>query len=95
MLTPEMQTAVDWVKANERSLSDWHQTVWDFHVPAWREYKSAAWYVGRLCAEGFPVEAGSAGMPTAFCATWGEDGPAIGSYAEYDAVPGNSQQAVP
>lgn len=37
MVTPEKQTAVDWVKANERSLSDWHQTVWDFHGPAWRE----------------------------------------------------------
>ncbi len=99
MLTPEKQTAVDWVNDNESNLSDWHQTIWDFHEPAWREYKSAAWYVGRLRAEGFTVEEGSAGMPTAFCATWaangGEGGPVIGSYAEYDAVPGNSQQAVP
>lgn len=95
MLTPEKQTAVDWVNDNENNLSDWHQTIWSFHEPAWREYKSAAWYVKRLRAEGFTVEEGSAGMPTAFHATWGEDGPVIGSYAEYDAVPGNSQQAVP
>ena len=76
-------------------MSDWHSTIWDFHEPAWREYRSAAWYVERLRAEGFTVEEASGGMPTAFCATWGEDGPVIGSYAEYDAVPGNSQDRVP
>ena len=98
-MTPEKQTAVDWVKANEGALSDWHATIWDFHEPAWREYKSAAWYVERLRAEGFTVEEGSGGMPTAFCATWcadgGDTGPLIAAYAEYDAVPGNSQQRTP
>lgn len=36
-------------------------------------------------------------MPTAFLATWknGRGGPTIASYAEYDAVPGNSQEPVP
>jgi aminobenzoyl-glutamate utilization protein B len=34
-------------------------------------------------------------MPTAFCARWGKSGPVLGTYAEYDAVPGNSQQVVP
>jgi len=34
-------------------------------------------------------------MPTAFCATFGQGKPVVASYAEYDAVPGNSQQAVP
>ena len=46
-------------------------------------------------AEGFEVEEGSGGMPTAFCAMWGTSGPTIGGYAEYDAVPGNSQERVP
>jgi hypothetical protein len=34
-------------------------------------------------------------MPTAFRATFGKGGPVIASYAEYDAVPGNSQDPVP
>ena len=34
-------------------------------------------------------------MPTAFHAVWGDEGPEIGMYAEYDAVPGYSQEAVP
>ncbi len=88
------KTAFDWVDANRQRLSDWHATVWDFHEPAWREYRSAAWYVDVLTREGFDVEVGSGGMPTAFCARWGGGGPVIGGYAEYDAVPGNSQDRV-
>ena len=34
-------------------------------------------------------------MPTAFSATWGQGGPTLATFAEYDAVPGNSQQPVP
>ncbi len=94
MMTPEKQTAIDWVAANERRLSEWHQVIWGYAEPAWREYKSAAWYVDRLRAEGFEVEEASGGMPTAFSATWGEGAPVLATYAEYDAVPGNSQQPV-
>ncbi len=92
--TPEKATALDWIDRHRDQVSACHSTIWDFHEPAWREYRSAAWYVERLRAEGFEVEEGSGGMPTAFCARWGEGGPVIGSYAEYDAVPGNSQERV-
>ncbi|MGR3565750.1 MAG: amidohydrolase [Heliomarina sp.] len=96
MDTPQKQTAVDWVEENTPQLSLDHKTIFDFHEPSWREYKSAKWYVERLRAEGFTVEEGSGGMPTAFCAEWSNgEGPTIGGYAEYDAVPGMSQDAVP
>ena len=86
--------AFDWVNENRRALSDWNQVIWHFAEPALREYKSAAWYVDRLSREGFKVEAGSGGMPTAFSATFENgDGPVIAAYAEYDAVPGNCQVA--
>ncbi len=94
-MTPEKQTALAWIDGAKAGLSEDHQVLWHFAEPAWREYKSAAWYVERLRAEGFEVEAGSAGMPTAFCATWGDTGPVIGGYAEYDAVPGRSQAQTP
>ncbi len=75
-------------------LSDWTATIFGFGETAWREYRSAEWYVDRLRAEGFTVEEGSADMPTAFCADWRNgEGPVIGLYAEYDAVPGNCQAA--
>ncbi len=94
-LTAEKQSVFEWVAENAETVSRWHAELWDFHEPAWREYRSAAWYVERLRAEGFEVEEASGGMPTAFCARWGDSGPVIGSYAEYDAVPGNSQERVP
>lgn len=77
-------------------LSAWSSEIWHKGETAWREYDSAAWYVDRLRAEGFDVEAGSGGMPTAFAAVWNNgDGPAVASYAEYDGVPGNCQAASP
>jgi aminobenzoyl-glutamate utilization protein B len=96
-LTPAKRTALEWVKSNEPWLSQTHSQIWDFHETAWREYRSAEYYVTLLRAQGFEVEEGTATMPTAFLATWknGRGGPTIASYAEYDAVPGNSQERVP
>lgn len=89
------ETAREWVKDNLEKLLDWHTEIWEYAEPAWREYRSAEWYVRRLRKEGFTVEENSGGMPTAFAAEWANgDGPTILSYAEYDAVPGNSQAAV-
>lgn len=91
-----LNTADAWVHANRAELSDWTATIFEFGEPAWREYRSAEWYVNCLRAHGFSVEEGSGGMPTAFCAEWRNgDGPVVGMYAEYDAVPGNAQAARP
>lgn len=88
------ETARTWIDENLERLTDWHTHIWELAEPAWREYRSQAWYVQRLRAEGFDVEDGSAGMPTAFSAEWSNgDGPTLLTYAEYDAVPGNSQAA--
>ncbi|HEX6117915.1 MAG TPA: amidohydrolase, partial [Dongiaceae bacterium] len=86
--------AFRWVDAHLGDLSEWNQVIWHYGETALREYKSAAWYVDRLKQEGFTVEAGTGGMPTAFRATWSNgSGPRIAAYAEYDAVPGNCQAA--
>ena len=89
-------SALAWLEANLAALSADHMTLWDFHEPSWREYKSSAWYMDRLEREGFAVERGTAGMPTAFRARWSNGaGPVLAGYAEYDAVPGQSQEPVP
>ncbi|MEH2469978.1 aminobenzoyl-glutamate utilization protein B [Nitrobacteraceae bacterium AZCC 2161] len=94
--SPDKNLALSWVDDNAARLSRDHMTIWNFQEPSWREYKSAAWYVERLKTEGFEVEPGSGGMPTAFAAVWSNgEGPTIGGYAEYDAVPGTSQDPVP
>ncbi|HCP82685.1 MAG TPA: peptidase M20 [Octadecabacter sp.] len=87
-------TALSWVENARAGLSADCARIFSFGEPAWREYRSAAWYVERLRADGFTVEEGSGGMPTAFCAEWSNGaGPVVGMYAEYDAVPGNCQAA--
>ena len=91
----QKNTALEWVDGKASELSDWCSTIWHYGETAWREYKSAAWYVERLRAEGFEVEEGSGGMPTAFAARFRRgDGPVVAGYAEYDGVPGNCQAAV-
>ena len=87
-------TAFHWVERNQPQWSAWNSHIWDLAETAWREYRSAEWYVATLRAEGFSVEEGSGGMPTAFSAHWSNgEGPTVMAYAEYDAVPGNCQIA--
>uniref|UniRef100_UPI00404860D3 amidohydrolase n=2 Tax=Roseivirga sp. TaxID=1964215 RepID=UPI00404860D3 len=69
-----------------------HQ-IWEWSEVGYKEVKSSALLQKTLTEAGFKVEAGIAGMPTAFVATWGTDGPVIGILAEFDALPGLSQTA--
>lgn len=89
-------SALGFLEERHERFSEDHMTIWNLHEPSWREYKSSAWYADRLEKEGFTVERGTAGMPTAFRARWSNGpGPVIAGYAEYDAVPGQAQAPVP
>jgi aminobenzoyl-glutamate utilization protein B len=91
----EKNVAFEWVTENEKRISDFHQLIWNYAEPAWREYKSAKAYCDLLRKEGFKVIEGTGDMPTAFMASYGKGKPVLASYAEYDAVPGHSQKPVP
>ncbi|MFN3840819.1 MAG: amidohydrolase [Cyclobacteriaceae bacterium] len=69
--------------------------IWQFSEVGYKEYKSTAQLQELLTKNGFTVEAGVAGIPTAFVATYGSGKPVIGILAEFDALPGLSQEAVP
>lgn len=92
---PQKRFALQWIDDNASRFSKFDMEIWHYAESAWREYKSAAAYCDFLRREGFDVEEGSGDMPTAFVATYENGGPVLGTYAEYDAVPGNSQQPVP
>ena len=57
----------------------------------YQEYKSSALLIDHLQSNGFSVEKGIAGIPTAFVANFGAGHPVIGILAEYDALPGMAQ----
>lgn len=88
-------TALETVDRRMPELSALTAEIFALAEPAWREYRSAARYVELLRAEGFDVAVCTGGMPTAFMARFGSGSPMVATYVEYDAVPGNSQAAVP
>jgi aminobenzoyl-glutamate utilization protein B len=69
--------------------------IWNLAEIGYQEVKSSALLQEQLKREGFTVEAGVAAIPTAFVASYGSGHPVIGVLAEYDALPGVSQDAVP
>lgn len=58
------------------------------------EYESSEILARHLEEHGFTVKRGVAGIPTAFVASFGQGKPVIGLLAEYDALPGMSQDTV-
>ena len=67
--------------------------IWGFAEVGYKELKSSALLQNTLKSNGFAVETGVAGMPTAFVATYGSGKPVIAILAEYDALPGLSQDS--
>lgn len=69
--------------------------IWAYAEVGYKEERSAALLQEALRSQGFRVTTGVAGIPTAFVAEFGSGSPSIGILAEYDALPGLSQMAVP
>jgi aminobenzoyl-glutamate utilization protein B len=69
--------------------------IWDYAEVGFKETKSSLLLQNTLKDKGFTVEAGVASMPTAFVATYGSGKPVIGILAEFDALPGLSQDSSP
>lgn len=70
------------------------RTLWEYAEVGYQEEKSSALLQTTLAAEGFDVEAGVAGIPTAFVASYGDTEPVIAILAEFDALPGINQDSV-
>ncbi len=71
------------------------RSIWEWAEVGYQEVKSSALLQQELTKAGFKVVAGVAGIPTAFVASAGSGEPVIGILAEYDALPGINQDAVP
>jgi aminobenzoyl-glutamate utilization protein B len=69
--------------------------IWNYAEVGYKEVKSSALHQQTLKDNGFDVKAGVADIPTAFVASYGTGKPVIGILAEFDALPGMSQEASP
>jgi aminobenzoyl-glutamate utilization protein B len=69
--------------------------IWELAEVGYQEEQSSKLLQAELTAAGFAVEAGVAGMPTGFVANYGSGEPVIGVLAEFDALPGITQDDSP
>lgn len=88
----EAAASIEKRKAEMIKLSD---QIWAYAETALREHKSSKALADYAEQQGFKVERGVAGMPTAFIASYGQGSPVIGILGEFDALPGISQKASP
>ncbi|MHA8096665.1 amidohydrolase [Aquirufa antheringensis] len=83
------------IQQQESHYSAIAQKIWNFAEVGYKEKQSSALLQETLKQAGFTIETGVAGIPTAFVATYGQGKPVIGIMAEYDALPGLSQDSIP
>ena len=76
------------VEAHRQELIDLSLRIHDNPETGLQEQRASAWLCEYLKKQGFQVERGICGLPTAFQATAGQGEPRIAFLAEYDALPG-------
>ncbi|MDP6879012.1 MAG: amidohydrolase, partial [Candidatus Marinimicrobia bacterium] len=81
------------IKKHEKALIKISDEIWKNAELALEEHKSSKILADYAEKNGFSLERGVAGMPTAFIATYGSGRPRIGILGEFDANAGISQKA--
>ncbi len=94
-LSKEKQTIVDGLDAKTEKLAGVARQIWELAELGYQEKESTKLLQTQLKNAGFTIETGVADIPTAFVASYGQGEPVIGILAEYDALPGISQDDVP
>ena len=95
--TPEKEAAmkadlageIDHMKKQAQVMVD---SVFSFGELGFQEFETSKYLSGILEKEGFKVQRGYAGIPTAFVATWGEGKPVISLGSDIDDIPQASQK---
>lgn len=92
---PFNNAAIEYLNNSFDTYDALQKKIWSEPELGFLETVSSAFLQEHLESHGFQIEAGLAGMPTAFIATYGSGSPVIGILAEFDALPGLSQDTVP
>jgi len=80
---------IDKMKDRTEAMVD---TVFSFGELGFQEFETSAYLAGVLEKEGFKIERGIAGIPTAWMASWGEGKPVIALGSDIDGLPQTSQK---
>lgn len=93
MASDAKSAALAWIDSNAAEIIKLSDDIWKFAELSVREWQSSLATATLLKKYGFTIKWGVGGFPAAFVATYGQGGPVLGFNAEYDALPGLSQQA--
>ncbi len=94
--TPRITQLKDEAIAEVDKLKDFSQQMVDqifsYGELGFQEFETSKYLVNILKKNGFKVEEGVAGIPTAFMATWGNGKPVIALGSDIDGIPQSSQK---
>ncbi|MHC4394901.1 MAG: amidohydrolase [Planctomycetota bacterium] len=94
-LSAEKQKVISSIDSKRAVYSAISRQIWKWAELSFVEFKSSELLQDTLKKEGFEVQSEVADMPTAFVASFGRGKPIIGLLAEFDALPGMSQEVCP
>ena len=83
---------VDGVETRRKLAQVMNDTVFSFGELAYQEFETSKYLTSLLEKNGFSVERGIAGMPTAWVARWGSGRPVIALGSDIDCLPKASQK---
>ncbi|MBL1408729.1 amidohydrolase [Sphingobacterium faecale] len=89
------QPSLSYLERSFQTYDRLHKIIWSDPELGFLEVSSSGVLQKHLLESGFKVDAAVAGMPTSFIASYGSGSPVIGLLAEFDALPGLSQDTVP
>ena len=85
----DVSLEVDGMREDIQRMND---TVFSFAEPGFQEFETSKYLSDILERNGFKIERGLAGIPTAFMATWGTGKPVIALGSDIDDIPQASQK---
>ena len=86
------QIAIEEIERKRQKIDSLSQYIWNHPEAGFKEYKAQEKVADLLREEGFQVETGAGGVPTAIKAVYGSGHPVMGFLGEFDALPGLSQK---
>ena len=96
-ITPEQNTALKQqilkeVEGNAKLVQVMVDTMYSFGELGFQEFETSKYLTTLLESNGFTVERGISGIPTAWMATWGSGEPVIALGSDLDCIPQASQK---
>lgn len=89
---PELKKAtIAGVDKRTKLVQEMVDSIYSFAEPGFQEFRTSEYITGILEKNGFTIERGVAGIPTAWTAKWGTSGPLIALGSDIDALLGLSQ----